>query len=125
MKKSILKSMLIFAAGASCAGGVMEIVGGYYGDVDRYRSDGDQLLVAIANYGLPVVATKESRVYIAQTDGACIRPPPNPKQPVNGNVDWRLFDRGVASLRAQLLAKQIGDETPVQLVDKCQVDPGY
>jgi hypothetical protein len=122
MKKSILQGILIFTAGACVAGGALRGFEAYNGDVERFRADGDELLQQIAHRGMSVISTGETRTNISMIDGACVRPPPTPNLPANV-VDLRVFERGVASLRAQLTANMVGDERPVVAFSKCWVSP--
>jgi hypothetical protein len=124
MKTSLIKGVAIFAAGACCA---TVVAGGYYNRLispEEFMKEGDGLLLQVAELGSHVVDVREATVWIsAFPPDACFFPPPVPKQPVNGYVDARILERGYAALSALRLAKEVGNDTPVRVNDRCQVIP--
>ena len=124
MKTSILKGLLMFTAGAGCA---TVIAGSYYSRPiypEQFIKEGDALLLKVAELGSHVVDVREATVWITTAPpDLCFFPPPVPKEPVNGFVDARILQRGFDALIALRLAKEVGNETPVRVNDRCQVNP--
>jgi hypothetical protein len=123
MKMSLIKGVAIFAAGAGCA---TVAAGGYYSrmiEPEQFMKESDALMLKLAELGSHVVDVREATVWITTLPpDACFFPPPVPKEPVNGYVDARILARGYAALIAQRLAKEVGNDTPVRVNDKCQTE---
>jgi len=118
MKISILRGILVFAAGAGCASVVAQVGHGPEPiTLGGYREQMNDLLKKVAFAGQYVVKTDKGRIVI--DPNGCPLPVPNPKMPGYA-VDPRTLYLGVQAIFAYNDANMVGDPEPIQDDGRCQ-----
>jgi len=122
MKSSVIRSLVIFAAGAGSA----TVVAGLYPPIEeispqQFLKDSTKLLAQVERLGSYVGSTKDGRIgiYTNEVIGACVPMPPLPKWPANA-VDGRSLDLGLAMIGTLNKAYLAGEEQPVYVLGKCR-----
>lgn len=121
MKSSMIRSLVIFAAGAGSA----TVVAGLYPPIEeispeQFLEDGTKLLAQVEKFGSYVGVTKDGRIGIYTNNvGACVPQPPLPKWPAHA-VDQRSTDLGLTAIATLNKAFLAGEEQPVYVLGKCR-----
>jgi hypothetical protein len=121
MKSSVIRSLVIFAAGAGSA----TVVAGRYPPMDEistddFLKDGTALIAKVERLGGYVGVIKDGRIGIYSNPvGACVPLPPVPRWPDNV-VDQTSLELGLAMVGALNKAYMRGDTQPVYVLDKCR-----
>lgn len=120
MKSSVIRSLMMFVAGAGCA----TAVAGFYPvepiGPEQFLERVTKVLVEVEALGGYVGVAQDGRVGIYTQVGACVYPPPPPKMPANA-VDSRSLNNGVKALveiNQNFLFEEGGQ--PVYVLDKCK-----
>jgi hypothetical protein len=119
MKSSVVRSMMIFVAGAGSA----TVVAGLYPNEPitpgQFQERATVLLAEVEALGGYVGLAENGRVGIFTNVGACVFPPPPPKWPANF-VNPSSLDLGLKAL-AQVNVAYLNEEPmPVYVIDKCR-----
>jgi hypothetical protein len=120
MKSSIIRSLVIFAAGAGSA----TVVAGLYPPIEpkspeQLLADGMKLLPQVERFGSYVGVIKDGRIGMYTNVGACVPQPPLPKWPAHA-VDQRSTDLGLAAIGMLNKAFLAGEERPIYVLGKCR-----
>jgi hypothetical protein len=120
MKTSIIRGLLLFAAGAGCATVIASV--NYKEPVtpEQFLEQAPELLNSIATIGASVAGVSGGTVYLGMNPPIACFPPPNPKMP-EGAVSPTLLSNGMAALEAYNRAKIDAHPEPVRLTDKCHL----
>jgi hypothetical protein len=121
MKRSIIRGVVIFAAGAGCATVVAQVIGEDRPPttVPEWQKLATEILPRVADLGYYVVKNNDGSVGIHLNPIECGPRPPVPKVPA-GAVDLRELHRGLAALRELEVGYLMEDPNPVYAVIKCQ-----
>ena len=118
MKISILRGILMFAAGAGCASVVAQVGHGPEPiTLGGYQEQLNDLLKKLAQVGQYVVSADKGRVVI--DPNGCPLPTPNPKMPLHA-VDPRTLALGIKAVFAYQDGNLVGDAEPIQDDGRCQ-----
>ena len=118
MKITILRGILLFAAGAGCASVVAQVSRGPEPiKLGAYQDNLNDLLKRVAQAGQYVVKAEKGRVVI--DPNGCPMPVPNPKMPGHG-VDPRTLYLGVQAMFAYNEGNIVGDPEPIRDDGRCQ-----
>src|SRR4249919_2102869 len=118
MKISILRSIVLFAAGAGCASVVAQVNHRLEPiKLGVYQENLNDLLKKVALAGQYVVLAEKGRVVI--DPNGCPMPVPNPKMPGHA-VDPRTLYLGVQAMLAYNEGNLVGDLEPIQDDGRCQ-----
>lgn len=120
MKSSLIRSLLIFVAGAGCA----TVVAGIYPTEEitpeRWQERAIAVLVEVEALGGYVGIADDGRIGIyQQLVGACLPPIPPPKWPVNA-VDPRSLRNGAEAIVEFNEGLLSGEPLPVYVLGKCK-----
>ena len=119
MKSTVIRTVLVFAAGAGCA----TLAGGMFAPepitVEQFQERATGLLAQIDLLGRYVDLAEDGRVRIMIDPIACIPNPPSPKLP-QGAVDSRYLRHGMAALMALEEGLILGVPEPVYTTGKCK-----
>jgi hypothetical protein len=124
MKSTVIRSLLIFVAGAGSA----TVVAGLYPPIEeisqeQFLKDSTVVLAQVEKLGGYVGVIKDGRIGIYTNDvGACVPMPPLPKWPAHA-VDQRSTDLGLQMIAALNKAYLAGEEQPVYVLGKCRPYP--
>ena len=124
MKSTVIRSLLIFVAGAGSA----TVVAGLYPPIEeisqeQFLKDSTVVLAQVEKLGSYVGVIKDGRIGIYTNDvGACVPMPPLPKWPAHA-VDQRSTDLGLQMIAALNKAYLAGEEQPVYVLGKCRPYP--
>jgi hypothetical protein len=124
MKSTVIRSLLIFVAGAGSA----TVVAGLYPPIEeisqeQFLKDSTVVLAQVEKLGSHVGVIKDGRIGIYTNDvGACVPMPPLPKWPAHA-VDQRSTDLGLQMIAALNKAYLAGEEQPVYVLGKCRPYP--
>lgn len=121
MKSSLIRSFVIFTAGAATAALASDLYRQERVSVEEFRERADFLLAEVAALGAFVGVAENGRVGIySNTIAACVTPkPPLPVLPSNG-VDIRPLELGTKALAAYNVGLLMGDTAPVYEIDRCR-----
>jgi hypothetical protein len=121
MKSSMIRGVIIFAAGAGCATVVAQVVDEPRPPItlERWQKLATDLLPHVAELGYYTERTSDGTVGIRLDPIACGPRPPVPKLPA-GAVDSRELHRGLAALRELETGYLMEDPNPVYAVIRCQ-----
>jgi len=126
MKSSLVRSFVIFTAGAATAA----VASGLYQEqtitAGEFQERAIVLLAEVEALGKFVAVTEKGRVGIfGNPDAACMPPkPPVPVIPVN-SVDLRTLEPAIKALKAINVGFLMGDKAPVYLVEACKPVEGF
>ena len=124
MKSTVIRSLLIFVAGAGSA----TVVAGLYPPIEeisqeQFLKDSTVVLAQVEKLGGYVGVIKDGRIGIYTNDvGACVPMPPLPKWPAHA-VDQRSTDLGLQMIATLNKAYLAGEEQPVYVLGKCRPYP--
>jgi|SRR6186713_2494724 len=124
MKSTVIRSLLIFVAGAGSA----TVVAGLYPPIEeisqeQFLKDSTVVLAQVEKLGSYVGVIKDGRIGIYTNDvGACVPMPPLPKWPAHA-VDQRSTDLGLQMIATLNKAYLAGEEQPVYVLGKCRPYP--
>lgn len=120
MKTSILKSLLIFAAGAGCATVIAQVNYKMAMTPQELHEQAPVLLAEIAAIGASVAGISGGKIYLSNNPPIACFPPPNPKMPA-GAVSPMLLRNGVEALIAYNEALIDAHPEAVRTTDKCHI----
>jgi len=119
MKSSVVRSLLIFIAGASSA----TVVAGLYTNEpitpEQFQERATDLLAKVEALGGYVALAENGRVGIFSNVGACVPNPPLPRWPENF-VNLSTLDLGLKALAQVNVAYLNAEPMPVYVVGKCR-----
>jgi len=121
MKSSVVRSLVIFAAGAGSA----TVVAGLYPPIEERSAeqlleDGTKLLAQVEKFGSYVGVAQEGRIGIYTNNvGACVFPPVPPKWPARA-VDPNSLELGLLALHQLNNGHLAGEAQPVYVLGKCR-----
>jgi hypothetical protein len=119
MKKSAMRGVAIFAAGAATA----VLAGEFYPrpeiNVEEFQKLGDGLLGRVETFGYYIGKIEKGRIGIYTDPYACVPNPPLPKLPAKAVDLWdlRLGAEGLVALNESYLMDQ---PLPVYVLGKCR-----
>jgi hypothetical protein len=117
--KSIIRSLVIFTAGAGSAA----VVAGLYPDEpispELFQERAIKVLAEVEALGGYVAIAQDGRVGIYTNVGACVPPVPIPKWPAH-SVDPRSLELGLAALGSMNKGLLAEEPAPVYVVGKCR-----
>ena len=120
MKSTVVRTVLVFAAGAGCA----TLAGGLFGGpepitVEQFQERVTSLNAQVEALGHYVLQAEDGRVLIMIDPIACIPNPPSPKLPY-GSVNSIFLRKGISALVAQNEGVMLGVPDPVYTNGKCK-----
>lgn len=117
--KSIIRSLVIFAAGAGSAAVVAGLYPGEPISPEIFQERLTKVLVEVEALGGYVAIADDGRVGIYTNVGACVPSPPVPKWPA-GVVDARSLAKGAQALVQFNMGLMHEEAQPVYVVGKCR-----
>ena len=120
MKSTLIRGLVIFAAGAGCA----TVVAGLYPPIDPITTEQfqDRLTAAVAEVealGRYVGIAQDGRIGIYTNVGACVPSPPVPKWPAHV-VDFSSLELGHCAIGTMNKAYMSEERQPVYVLGKCR-----
>lgn len=119
MKSSVVRSLVIFIAGAGCATVVAGMYPGEPISQEQWQERATAVLAEVEALGGYVGIAEDGRVGIYTQVGACVPPIPIPKWPANA-VDPRSLRKGAAALVAYNEGLLFEEPQPVYVLGKCK-----
>jgi hypothetical protein len=120
MKTSIIRSLLLFAAGAGCATVIAQVNYKEAMTPEQFLEQAPVLLTEIATIGASVAGISGGKIYLSSNPPIACFPPPNPKMP-DGAVSPTLLRNGLEALMAYNEARIDAHPEPVQVTGKCHI----
>lgn len=120
LKKTLVTTVLAFAAGAACAGSLTALS---YTDTlspEEFLERSTLLLRDVAEIGAHVAGTRAGRTFLRTAPPIACTTPPNPKMP-EGVVPIAQLNAGFAALLAVNEGRLDGEPELAQWVDKCHI----
>jgi hypothetical protein len=120
MKKTLVTTVLAFAAGAACAGSIQLFSFENVLSREEFLQRSTVLLVEVADIGAHVAGTRDGRTFLRNAPPIGCIPPPNPKMP-EGTVPIAQLNAGIAALLAVNQGRLDGERELAELVEKCHI----
>lgn len=123
MKSSLLRSLVIFVAGAGSATVVAGLIPDEQMDPEKFLELSTGLLAGVEKLGGFVGVAQDGRVGIYTNNvGACVLPPVPPKWPARA-VDPNSLELGFAALHQLNNGHLAGEAQPIYVLGKCRPYP--
>jgi hypothetical protein len=120
MKTSIIRSLLLFAAGAGCATVIAQVNYKEAMTPEQFREQAPVLLTEIAAIGASVAGISGGTIYLSSNPPIACFPPPNPNMP-EGAVSPVLLRNGMEALIAYNEAQIDARREPIRVTGKCHI----
>ena len=118
--KTLITTVLTFAAGAACAGSITAFNFDEPLSPDEFLERSNVLLAEVAEIGAHVAGTRDGQTFLRSAPPVACIAPPNPKRP-EGTVPIAQLQAGIAALLAVNEGRLDGERELAQLVDKCHI----
>ena len=122
MKSSVIRSLVIFSAGAGCA----TVVAGMFPTEPitpgQFQERATTLIAEVEALGAYVGIAQDGRVGIYTDVAACVLPPPPPKLTAPA-FNQLSFELGLGALGTMSKGITAGEEQPVYVLGKCRPYP--